>query len=181
MDVVMKRIMNSDNWPSIPFPENLGLINEIADNSFAQDNFEGKFASLLMYHQIIEAMCLHLIDDCKFFIQLSVYPTTIKYKVPERKMLGQYISELKDSIDFPNKDIFLEKISSFNILRNNIVHELNKSNIEMLYSKISPVKLYFDEIYEIYAEIQDNFRVDFHGFKKDVFIDYLEEDDDYFL
>jgi antirestriction protein len=42
---------------------------------------------------------------------------------------------------------------------------------------LDKVKPCFDELYNLYDEIQDSFRVDFHGFKKDVFIDYLTEED----
>lgn len=44
----------------------------------------------------------------------------------------------------------------------------------MLSVKLSAVKKCFDEIYNLYDSIQDDFRVHFHGFKKAVFIDYLE-------
>jgi len=43
--------------------------------------------------------------------------------------------------------------------------------------ELNAVKKRFDEIYDLYDSIQDDFRVDFHGFKKDVSIDYLEEDE----
>ena len=33
----------------------------------------------------------------------------------------------------------------------------------------------FDEIFELYDEIQDDFRVSFHGFKKDVSLDEYSE------
>ena len=39
------------------------------------------------------------------------------------------------------------------------------------------VKQLFDEIFALYDEIQDDFRVTFHGFKKDVFADEYTEDD----
>ena len=140
MDKILSRIMNSDDWPSIQMPENLELLNEIADNSFELTTFEGMLAATLMYHQILEAMCMHILEDCYFYIQLSVYPAEIEFKIPKDKMFGYYINELKK------------------------------------------VKGCFDKIYDLYNDIQDEFRVIFHSYKKDTFIDYLtdEEYNNYF-
>jgi len=177
MDEILQRIMEPENWPSISYPENLEIINEIADNSYELGTFEGRFASMLMYHQIIEAMCMHLIDDCHFFIQLSVHPTVIEFKLPEKRMLGYYIDELSSSVDFDNKDVFIQKINNFNSLRNKIVHGITRENYVSLGRELRSIKEKFDEIFELYDEIQDYFRVTFHSFKKDVFIDYIYEDD----
>jgi hypothetical protein len=177
MDKILQRIMDSDNWPSISYPDNLEKINEMADNSFKLGTFEGEFASLLMYHQVIEAMCMYLLEDCHFFIQLSVYPTIIEFKIPEKRMLGYYIDELQNSIDFNDKDNFIQKVNDFNSMRNKIVHGMTRKNIAVLSTELSYVKKRFDEIFELYDDIQDNFRVTFHGFKKDVFIDCIDEDD----
>lgn len=177
MDKILQRIMDSKNWPSISYLENLEIINEMADNSFELNTFEGRFASMLMYHQIIEAMCMHLIDDCHFFIQLSVYPAIIEFKLPEKKMLGYYIDELSNSVNLHKKDDFIKKVKSFNLIRNRIVHGITRENLESQKAKLNSIKAEFDEIFELYDEIQDYFRVTFHGFKKDVFIDYIDEND----
>ncbi|MHB8132423.1 MAG: hypothetical protein ACYDEX_26010 [Mobilitalea sp.] len=176
MDKIMQRIMDAEKWPSISYPDNLEIINEMADNSFALGTFEGRFASMLIYHQIIEAMCMHLIDDCHFFIQLSIYPTMIEFKISDNKMLGHYVEELKNSIDFDKKADFIKKIKDFNSMRNRIVHGMTKVNLNKFANEISYVKFKFDNIFELYDDIQDYFRLTFHGFKKDTFIDYLEED-----
>lgn len=175
MDKILQRIMDSDNWPSISYPENLEIINEMADNSFNLGTFEGEFASMLMYHQLIESMCKHLLEDCHFFIQLSVYPTDIEFKVSEKRMLGYYIDELQNSIDFIDKEDLIQKVNDFNSMRNKIVHGMTRKNVALLSVELSHVKNKFDEIFELYDNIQDNFRVTFHGFQKDVFIDYIDE------
>lgn len=66
MDEVILRIMNDENWPNIELPENLELLNEIADEIFSTQAFSGMLSAVLMYHPLIEAMCLHLLDDCHF-------------------------------------------------------------------------------------------------------------------
>lgn len=182
LDDLIAEIMDHDKWPAIQLPENLDLLNELADNSFSLDTFEGKLAGTLMYHQILEAMCMHLLDDCHFFIQLSVYPATIQFKLPTDKMFGYYIGELKKSISFYKKDEFIQKAEQFNTYRVNIVHKMRRSNLIQLSKELDRVKPCFDELYNLYDEIQDSFCVDFHSFKKDVFIDYLteEEQEQYF-
>jgi hypothetical protein len=176
MDTILERIMDSDKWPSISYPENLEMINEIADNSFMRGTFEGKFSSLLMYHQIIEAICIHLIEGCHFFIQLSVYPTLIEFRLPEKRMLGYYIDELQRSINFSKKEDLIQKVNDFNSMRNKVVHGMTRENYAILDAELCSVKIRFDEIFELYNNIQDDFRVTFHGFQKDVFIDYVDDD-----
>lgn len=119
---------------------------------------------------------MHLLEDCHFFIQLSVYPTTIEFKMPEKKMLGYYVYELQNSINFSNKDIFIQKVTNFNNMRNNVVHKMTKNNIAEQDVLLSHIKNAFDEIFALYDSIRDDFQVTFHGFQKNDFIDYIDED-----
>lgn len=176
MNEIVSKIMYSEQWPTLSLPKNLELLNEIADQSFAENSFPSMLAATMMYQQIIEAMCCHLIDDCHFQIQLSLYPTTISFKKYSSKMLGFYLDELRSSIDFNKKEPFIEKVEKFNTFRNRVVHEMRKNNIEILARELSSAKKAFDEIYDLYDEIQDNFRVTFHCFAKDVFIDYIDDE-----
>ena len=171
MDDVVLRIMNADNWPGLELPDNLELLNEMADESFSTQTFPGMLSAVLMYHQLIEAMCLHLLEDCHFLIQLSVHPATIQFSRPKNGMLGTYVKELKETVSFDKKEEYLEKITSFNAIRNDAIHEMRKSNLEQISERLRSAKIIFDEIYDLYDEIQDDFRVTFHGFQKDVFMD----------
>lgn len=171
MDEIVNRIICSDKWPSIELPENLELLNEMADDSFSTGTFSGMLSAILMYHQIVEAMCLHLLEDCHFLIQLSVYPAAIQFAIPKNKMLGVYISELEESVSFYKKDEFLEKVTVFNVIRNEAIHRIRKSNLDKISDRLRDAKQLFDEIFALYDEIQDDFRVAFHGLKKDVFAD----------
>ena len=58
MDEIVERILDSDKWPTIEMPENLNFLNELADQSFNEGSFAGRLSALLMYHQIVEAMCI---------------------------------------------------------------------------------------------------------------------------
>ena len=172
---IVNRIMDFDKWPNLQLPENLQLLNELADESFSTQTVSGMLASTLMYHQIIEAMCLHLLENCHFQIQLAVYPAMIDFSIKENKMLGRYVQELKNSITFHKKDDFIKKVTEFNDIRNDLIHKMRKNNPKTIIEKAKDIKQIFDEVFELYDEIQDDFRVVFHSFKKDIFIDEDEE------
>ena len=53
---------------------------------------------------------------------------------------------------------------------------MRKSNIEELTQELSSAKKAFDEIFDLYDEIQDSFRVIFHCFAKDTFIDLIDNE-----
>ena len=173
MDKLIERIMDSDKWPSIGYSENMDMLNEMADECFNSNTISGMLSATLMYHQLIEAMCIHLLDDCHFFIQLSIYPANIEFPIDDKKMLGVYINELKRSISFDRKDDFIEEVTKFNLIRNDVIHNMRKNNLAETMGKLAKIKCIFDNIYNLYDEIQDDFRVDFHNFKKDVFCDYI--------
>lgn len=175
---IVNRIMDSDKWPNLQLSENLELLNELADESFSTQTLSGMLASVLMYHQIIEAMCLHLLENCYFQIQLAVYPAMIDFSIKENKMLGSYVRELESSITFHKKGDFINKVAEFNGIRNDLIHKMRKNNPEVIFEKTKNIQQIFNEIFELYYEIQDDFRVVFHSFKKDVFIDTNEKFDD---
>jgi hypothetical protein len=177
MDEILNRIMDSEKWPSISCAENLETLNEMADHSFLNDAFENKLAAMLMYHQIVEGMCIHLLEDCEFFIQLSIHPITIQMRKQENKMLGFYLDELEKNIDFKFKNEFIGKCREFNTNRNRVVHELARIISDETLDKINKTKEKFDAIYYYYDKIQDWFRLIFKDFRKDVFMDYFEEED----
>ena len=62
-------------------------------------------------------------------------------------------------------------MTDFNSIRNDLIHKMRKNQPEVIFNKGKNIKQIFDEIFELYDEIQDDFRVVFHSFKKDVFID----------
>ena len=176
MDSIVERVMDSEKWPNIELPDNLELLNELADTSFSAGTFVGMLSAVLMYHQLIEAMCMHLLEDCHFQIQLSVHPATINFTSPANKMLGTYLNELKNTISFHKKEVFLEKVTAFNSIRNEAVHKIRKNNLDIISISLQKAKVIFDEIFVLYDEIQDDFRVVFHSFKKDVFMDEYGEE-----
>lgn len=57
VDEIVNGIMYSDNWPNIECLENFERLNEMADDSFSTGSFSGMLSAVLMYHQLVEAMC----------------------------------------------------------------------------------------------------------------------------
>ena len=54
---------------------------------------------------------------------------------------------------------------------------MRKNNLEEVSNSLRDAKRIFDEIFVLYDEIQDDFRVTFHGLKKDVCADEYTTDD----
>ena len=70
--------------------------------------------------------------------------------------------------------IFVEKANNLNFLRIEIVHRLTTSEtIKKVKKQCEKVQIIFNEIWELFDEIYDNYRVTYKDFKKD--IDELRE------
>ena len=67
-DNIIARIMDSEKWPVIQLPENLELLNELADNSFSLGTFEGMLAATLLGYYISE-----LKNSISFYLKEGVY------------------------------------------------------------------------------------------------------------
>ena len=62
------------------------------------------------------------------------------------------------------------------------LHRMRRTNLDTLAVELQKVKGCFDEIFDLYNDIQDDFRVIFHSLQKDTFVEYLtdKEYDEYF-
>ena len=72
-------------------------------------------------------------------------------------------SELKSSVSFLKKQEFIEKAELFNSYRVGAVHRMRRTNLDTLAVELQKVKGCFDEIFDLYNDIQDDFRVIFHS------------------
>ncbi len=115
-----EQINNSDYWPGFENPDHLDDLNEIADDAFKKNSIEGYLAALLIYHQLCEEMAKLLIEDSKFFIKASIYPAEIQFTKNNKTMFGRTIEQLKETIDFQEKDLFIKKCENFNQIRNSL-------------------------------------------------------------
>lgn len=174
----ISQINDQEKWPGLENTSHLENLNEIADEAFNKNTIEGYLAALLIYHQLCEEMAKLLIEDSRFSVKASIYPCEIEFSSANKIMFGRTIEQLKESIDFQNKELFIQKCQSLNQSRNSIAHELTKqTSINAVAKKLKKVKVLFDEIFDIFEEAHDWFRLCFKDFRKDKFIDYEDEQD----
>jgi hypothetical protein len=174
---LIDRIKDSGNWPSFNRPDFLVDLNTVADEAFEKATVEGCLAALLIYHQLCEELAHLILRDAQFYIQLSVFPAEIDFPQKKILMFGNLIKELRSTISFKNKDAFVERCLELNRHRIDIVHRLTKrTTLSSVQLQVSEAKRLFDEIYDLFEDTHDFFRVCFHSFRKDVdWDDYLEE------
>ena len=173
-DDILIKLEDSNKWPGFERPEFLDELNELADSSFEKKTIEGYLASVLIYHQLTEELIRILIESSTFYIQLRVFPQEFQDRKFKNKMFGQLIQELNQSILDEKIHIFVEKAINLNSLRIEIVHRLTTSEtIKKVKKQCEKVQIIFNEIWELFDEIYDNYRVTYKDFKKD--IDELQE------
>lgn len=167
------KVRDSSQWPSFDRDDFLEELEELAFEAFSKKSTEGYLAALLIYHQLCEEMVRLCIRDSQFYVQLAVFPAEIRFPNNEKKMFGQLLEELRNSISFSEKEQFFSKCSELNGLRIEVVHKLTRQEaIFFLEMKLLDVSQLFDEISELFSSIHDFFRACFKDFKKDTFIDY---------
>lgn len=173
-DDILIKLENPNKWPGFERPEFLDELNELADSSFEKKTIEGYLASVLIYHQLTEELIRILIESSTFYIQLRVFPQEFQDRKLKNKMFGQLIQELNQSILDEKIHIFVEKAINLNSLRIEIVHRLTTSEtIKKVKKQCEKVQIIFNEIWKLFDEIYDNYRVTYKDFKKD--IDELQE------
>ncbi len=167
------QINESERWPGFENPDHLYGLNEIADEAFGKNTVEGYLAALLIYHQLCEEMAKLLLEDSRFFIKASIYPAEIEFPKSNKIMFGRTLEHMKETVEFPNKELFLQKCHNFNQIRNSIAHGLTKqTSLGDLKKKLEIAKKLFDEIFNLFDDSHDWFSLCFKDFRKDKFIDY---------
>lgn len=173
-DDILIKLEDPNKWPGFERPEFLDELNELADSSFEKKTIEGYLASVLIYHQLTEELIRILIESSTFYIQLRVFPQEFQDRKLKKKMFGQLIQELNQSILDEKIHIFVEKAINLNSLRIEIVHRLTTSEtIKKVKKQCEKVQIIFNEIWKLFDEIYDNYRVTYKDLKKD--IDELQE------
>ena len=91
-------------------------------------------------------------------------------------MAGQVLTQLEYAVEFEEKAEFIEKCREMNSLRNNVFHGLTKqSSLSELKNKLSQISHLYEQVFDLFYASHDWFRLCFKDFRKDVFIDELEE------
>ena len=174
MNDISDLIADPDKWPDIESRDHLHVLNTIADEAFEKHTIEGYLAALLIYHQLSEILVKVLIEDCRFYIRTRVHPLEIQFPKNKRAMFGRSLEALKQSVDFENKDLFIEKCEELNAIRNSVVHGLTKStSLTDVKEKLAQVQTLHDEIYHIWDHSHDWFRLAFSDIKDEFEFNFI--------
>ena len=176
---LLARIRDSEGgWPHFETPDFLQTLEDVAQEAFEKNSIEGHLAALLIWHQLCEEMARLLLRDAQFFIQLSVHPAEIEFRDKRKLMFGQILDALSETISFEGKEEFLDGCRKLNTQRIELVHRLTQhSSLADIMARVVEVKLIYDRVFLIFKDAHDAFRVDFHSFAKDVFLDVVEAGD----
>jgi len=167
-DILIK-LGDSNNWPGFERPDFLDELNELADNAFEKKTIEGYLASVLIYHQLVEEFIRIIIESSTFYIQLSVFPQEFQNRNLKNKMFGQLIQDLNQSVLDEDIHSLAEKAYKLNSLRILIVHKLTTSEtIHKVKKQCEKVQVLFNEIWELFVEVYDRYRVTFKDFSKNL-------------
>ena len=170
---IMFRINSSDLWPDFESPDFLDILDELAEESLKKNTVEGALASVLIYHQLSEECLLLLLQSAQFYIQLSIFPAEITFPERKRKMFGQLIDEVKNTMSFTNKAEILELATLLNKHRIDLVHKLaSRQTLDDLISQATEVKNIYSKLFTNFDDAYDGFCLEFKDFRKDKFIDY---------
>ena len=176
MDSTLQKIKDYSQWPSFEDSDHLSELDALADNANGLGTLEGYLAALAIYHQLCDEMAKLLLRDSQFFIELSCYPTEINFPKPKQQMAGQVLSQLEFTVEFEGKQEFIDKCRTMNSIRNSVFHNLTKqTSLLVLHNKLSQVSDIYEEIFTLFKSSHDWFLLCFKGFRKDVFIDEIEE------
>ena len=170
---IIHRVRTTELWPDHESPDFLDTLDELADAFLAKNTIEGALASVLIYHQLSEEMLRLLLQSAQFFIQLAIFPAEMTFPERKRQMFGQMLEEVRNTMSFVNKAEILELAASLNRYRIDLVHKLaSRQNLDDVVFQATEVKQIYDQLFTKFDDAQDDFRVAFKDFRKDVFIDY---------
>lgn len=172
---------NADNWPIVLHQTEINRLFDIAFDAYDQKTSYGYIASVLIWHQIIEHLTVHLIELSYLYIKAEIWPTRINLEFDSSKsqMFGKYEELLNKTIEFRDKQEFIRYAHNFNTLRIQFVHKLallkNEKSIEKIAEKakfLFTQKILFsyqNSVKNLYAKLEDlNNRVDFNELVSDM-------------
>src|SRR5215471_14752043 len=109
-----------------------------------------------------------LIRDTQFLIQVAVPGRRLDPAVRRRQTFGQVQQELRESADFRRKERLLSLADRINTLRIGVVHKLTaRGSLAGLRKDSIAANRVYEKAYAIFESAHDEFRVDFHGYRKD--------------
>jgi len=143
--------LESGYSPGFNEPDFIGKLKKIAKKAIKQKTIEGYLSSLLIYHQIAEEMARVLVEYSDFVVDCSVYPASFSRKRKEDIQFGYLLNEVRNSMSFKERELFLNKCREFNIIRNKLVHELTKN------TSLVDIKKQAEKLEKVYSDIEKHY------------------------
>jgi len=166
------RLHDSTRWPDFPDGNFLDRLDRVATRALAKRTTEGYLAAILIYHQLAEEILRLLLCDAQFHIQLAVFPVHIAFADRPKQMFGQLQQQLAETVDFWEKDRLIEKANQLNSVRIGIVHKLTRrGSLAGVAKEAKKARRLCEAIFGHFEVAHDSFRLIFHDFKKNLFVD----------
>ena len=88
---IERRIRDSDLWPKFESPQFLDTLDNFAETALNSGRIDGALAAVLIFHQLSDEVLKLLLECCRFFVQVSIFPAEITYSERKRLMTGLLI------------------------------------------------------------------------------------------
>lgn len=163
------RLKDSTRWPEFERPDFLERLETTAERALAKRSVEGQLAAILIYHQLVEEILRLLIEDSRLLVQAALRPWRIEFSSKARQTFGQVQQELRHAVDFPRKERLLVLADSLNAVRIAVVHRLaRRGSLAGLARDARKARGLYRALFDIFDQAHDGFRVDLHGFRKEL-------------
>ena len=165
---LLDKLKDAGKWPAFKNLGHLSILNDMADRAFSKNSLEGHIAAVAIYHQLSADMVGLLLDDIHFLTQCSLYPLELRFKKKKTPMFGTLLDELEHNVDFKQKKDFLFQCRRLNEIRITMVHKLTQQVfLGSVNHQAKAAKDVFDQIFILFDEAHDFFRVCLHDIQKD--------------
>ncbi|MEK7149667.1 MAG: hypothetical protein AAB757_01700 [Patescibacteria group bacterium] len=162
------KILERSNWPSFKNASFLDVLDKVAARSYKKKTTEGYLAALLIYQQLVEEIVRMLIRNSEFLIECRVYPFQINFKKHDEKMFGQLLQDLAACVNFPQKQKLYVNCTKLNRIRILGVHKITQQkNLTEIRKTVKEVKNIYSEIFNLFVQSRDYFRVIFGKLEKE--------------
>lgn len=177
MDILdlIEQLTDSDRWPGFRDPERLDKLDEIAENAFKRETFDGTLASILITHQICDELLRQLISQSRFALRLAVASGGFEMKFGRKNndedldglMTGQLLQRLESCIEFDEKKRILSLSGEMSSIRNKFAHELaTRVDLDGIRGTATKYRAKFTELEELFEIAADNFHLYFKDHRK---------------
>jgi hypothetical protein len=135
---LLKRLGDDSSWPGTALAKTFNDLQKQALDSIDKGTLGGSLSGMLLLHQLSEELLSVLLDLSHFYMQLRLFPLPYEPKRSKRRMYGQLLKELEETVWFQHRDFIVKKAGELNEIRIPLVHGLTKSGA--IHAAIDSVK-----------------------------------------